>query len=639
MGYALLPKTMVSRRMWIGRLRAGLRFAGMLFICSSAILAVSELLNHWGTHYGLFYWLAEHPGAVLLNLVFVLSGVVFLTFLCNGLDAGCQLATLVFLIPAVASFFKYRWLHEPLVPTDVGLARQMLPLLPRMFPFVPAVAIAGGVITILFLLGFTIRRTTQLRFSWGIRAVVCGSSIAIPAMAMASPPVRMSLASSASMGSGSRVALGQSYQQYGFTLSFATAIGPWGPVMPEGYSNLTVQAVADRLAADGHKTIQSVVPADVVVVLSESFWDPTQLAGIHFSQDPAPFYHALRKQSPQSDFVAPGFGGGTANTEFELLTGLSMRFVPEGAVPYMQFIRDPIPSIPRLFLTQGYATVAIHPFERTFWYRNMVYPRLGFERFDAVDTFSRRDVKGPYVSDFSLMQRVISELSAAKRPTFLLAITMENHGPYVNKWATGHSIKVTGKLTPSQADILESYCEGVRDADQALGMLVDYLQHRDRPAVLVFFGDHLPSFGPDYSILKETGFISDGLSAQDQLKIHRPPALVWTNFPCNLPDRGSVTSPQMIWPDILPALGMEHPFFTTFLGKVRQQTPALSHAVTVDHNGQPMLAMPEGNAILKDYQMIQYDTLFGRHFGRGTMFPEMLSSDVEVPADQARQLH
>ena len=609
-------------RMWVGRLRIVGRFVGMLFIFAFATLAITELLNHSGSLSGIMQWVAERPGVVMLNLGLLMSAICFLVFLLNALDAGCQLGAVLIILPVLASFFKERWLHEPLVPSDFVMVKQLVSLVPRLFAPGPAIIAATGTILALFVMGVVLRRTTRMRFSLAARIIACAGSAAIPALLSATPPSELSLAFADANRGGSIAPLDRYYQQWGFAVSFTAAMGPRGQAIPEGYSNLEVETVIHQVATEYRRLPRPKVQPDVVVVMSESFWDPTRLPGVRFSRDPLPVYHALSQSAGQADFLSPSVGGMTANTEFEFLTGMSMRFLQTGSAPYLHDIGSAIPAVPRVLQAQGYSTVAVHPYLRSFWNRDQVYPLLGFDRFDGVETFSEIDMRGGYVTDQALTRRITDELDAARQPLFVFAISMQNHGPYRKSDLGADDIKVTANLPGEQVDTLQTLCRGLKDADASLGTLVEHLKRRSRPTVLVFFGDHLPSLGNGYAVFKDTGFVGGDTTADEQARLHSVPSLIWTNFPCNMPSRGAMVSPQMVWPDVLRAVGIAHPFYTTFLSQVRSAWPGLSRSVCIDGAQRRTQHTPQGDRVLQSYQMLQYDMLFGRRYGQG-MFGEM----------------
>lgn len=616
------PDGPVRRR--VGQWRMGLRFIGMLVICSAGIELLAELLNRAGTETGLMTWIAHRPGMVLLNLAIVLSGVALVSFLANSLDGGCQIAGILFLAPAVAHYLKRRWLGQPLVPSDVGLLREVAELIPRMCS--PGLAIAGALVGIgvLVVLGAGLRAITAMRFSRSSRTIAALAMILTPAIVLLQPPASMYVTPPPGSVAGTAVPIGRYYEENGFAASFFTMFHRSGPTQPEGYSDAAVQtALREFSRRAANPAVHAAVQPDVVLILSESFWDATRLPGVRYSEDPIPRFHALQKQRPHPDFLSPVFGGLTANAEFEVLTGMSMSFVPEGEVPYAKYIRDTFPSIAWVFKSQGYSTVALHANTPLFWERNRVLPLLGFDQFHGSEVFSPSDLVGPYFSDRALTLRIRQELTAAERPLFLFAISMENHGPFYHKGFKSLDVKVTSPMSPADKELVETLCQGLKDADQSLGMLVDFLAERKKPTILIFFGDHLPVLGADYGVFRRTGFVAGDTSAQDRLRLHTTPVLVWANFPCKFNETAGAMSPQMIWPGVLSAAGIGHPFYTGLLPRVASRQLGVSRMVSLDANGQLMSPSGQVDPVLHDYELIEYDLLFGRRHGFAELFPEV----------------
>src|SRR5690606_22142584 len=164
---------------------------------------------------------------------------------------------------------------------------------------------------------------------------------------------------------------------------------------------------------------------DVIVIMSESLWDPTKLENIRFSSDPMP----VIRQNQTGSIFSPEFGGMTANVEFEALTGFSNAFLPYGSIPYQQYIRGPVPSLATFFGQHGYNSVAIHPFEGWFWNRTSVYEDLGFETFLSQEYLPPLDKRGKFAADDDLMDEIMKVGDKSERPLFLFAVTLQGHGP------------------------------------------------------------------------------------------------------------------------------------------------------------------------------------------------------------------
>jgi phosphoglycerol transferase MdoB-like AlkP superfamily enzyme len=262
--------------------------------------------------------------------------------------------------------------------------------------------------------------------------------------------------------------------------------------------------------------MQSVVPGaasskpDIVVILSESFFNPNILNGYGPGVDFTPDLHRLAMHGVSGQLHVPTFGGGTIRTEFEVLTGLPLRYFPDVQFPYLQIHQKRIPGIVRDLERNGYTTVAVHGNDPGFWNRTQAFKELGFDKFVSIDDFppDDRTMDGKYMSDKSFTDEVLRQLPDNGPPRFLLGISIEAHGPYDSSYGIDararDAIPVPAGLTDPQAKLeLRNYIYHMQHADRQLGRLVDTLAHRNRRTLIVFFGDHLPALMPAY---QQVGF-------------------------------------------------------------------------------------------------------------------------------------
>lgn len=298
------------------------------------------------------------------------------------------------------------------------------------------------------------------------------------------------------------------------------------------------------------------VQPDVIVIMSEAFMDPTVIYNLYFSQDPAPNLRRLSQHHRSGNAVVPVFGGGTANTELEFLTGSLTFFTgPANFVPFEQtnqfFFREIQTALPWLFRDNGYRTIGVHPYYKTFWRRYHNYPLLGFDEFISKEDMPYGDIRGYFISDTYFTDRIIEQINIADEmgmPLFLYGISMENHWPYSYDRYHGlwQDVVVTSPLLDSiELGRVNSYVQGVFYADQELGRLVDFLEERGRPAMVVFFGDHLPIMGAHHdAVFERLGYITNqqvfNWTAEDRQKMFQVPYLVWTNYYTPESDWGTI---------------------------------------------------------------------------------------------------
>jgi phosphoglycerol transferase MdoB-like AlkP superfamily enzyme len=271
-----------------------------------------------------------------------------------------------------------------------------------------------------------------------------------------------------------------------------------GPQQPDPTALATFEA---HFGSELEQRLAGAMPdelPDLIILQSESFFDPGRLNGVDASAF-LQHYHRISRRSLHGEVQVPTFGGLTTRTEFELLTGIPLAAMPGVQYPYQGLVHRPVHSLPWALKQLGYSSRAVHPYDRRFYRRDKVYPLLGFDSFHAISEFVDEDRHGYFVSDAALVRRVI-EIADREGPQLVLAISMENHGP----WDNGRplpvdalaGIEVPDLLDEDEARQLRMFLHHTGRADAALGTLVDWASARERHTMVLFFGDHLPSM-PD----------------------------------------------------------------------------------------------------------------------------------------------
>ncbi|RDS80654.1 LTA synthase family protein [Dyella psychrodurans] len=252
---------------------------------------------------------------------------------------------------------------------------------------------------------------------------------------------------------------------------------------------------------------------DIVVIQSESFFDPSIVRGYEHA-NLTPNLTRLAAGGMSGPLHVPTYGGGTIRTEFEVLTGLSLRYFSNMQFPYLQLNDKVVPSMVRILRSHGYETVALHGNDPTFWNRNTAFKALGFDRFVSQSSFpADAAMDGKYMADSAMTDEIMAQLKDSGPPQFLFAISLEAHGPYdvtPNDAAARDAIPVPASVGPQDKIQMQNYLYHMQHADQELGRLAALMSQRSRPTLLLFYGDHLPGLTGAY---RATGFV-DG---QDML--------------------------------------------------------------------------------------------------------------------------
>lgn len=396
-------------------------------------------------------------------------------------------------------------------------------------------------------------------------------------------------------------------QVNGIAVTFTMNLAYMAMEKPAGYDAQHQQAVLETFVLDNSK--QSEELPNIIVVMNEAFSDLSVLGDFFASEDMMPYVHRLQ----QDETTVTGYlnvsvcGGNTANTEFEFLTGNSMAFLPQGSIPYQQYITHEIFALPSYLASLGYETAALHPYYASGWDRERVYPLLGFSKTFFQEEFTNPRYIRKYVSDNSCVNQIIElyENKEEGTPLFLFAVTMQNHGGYTETFENfTPDITVEG----SDSTALSCYLSLIKRSDKALEKLISYFEHADEKTVIVFFGDHQPNDSVAEQILNLNGMSTKSLT-EEQLKLrYQVPYVIWSNDKTLAAEKKD-TSANYLAAQMLSYAGIDTTGYFSYLLEVQNEYPIVSamRAVTKDGADTNPHNLKEE---LLDYQSMQYYQLF-----------------------------
>ncbi|MGK9281543.1 LTA synthase family protein [Sinorhizobium meliloti] len=603
------------------RTLSGARSALFTLLIATALVFTVELIVRWSLLDTVAYFTDPMRPAWTTVAVFFLAMLGVDALFGREHKAALLVAPLA-VVPAFISQQKQVFLSDPLYPTDFLFGRQIMELMPVLVKDRPwtAVGVVAGLIAAIVV------GTLLLRYAWRNfpkltrRERLMRIAFALPLLVAfwnimdynQFSWIRDRLRVIPIMWDQT-----ENYRHNGFALAFAINLPMANVSAPAGYMADAIDRIPVKSLPAG--TTHRGKP-DVIVLMSESFWDPTRLPKVKLTPDPMPTIRELQG----GNVFSPEFGGMTANVEFEALTGFSNAFLPYGSIPYQQYIRNPIPSLATFFRGEGYVSRAIHPFQGWFWNRTAVYKAFGFDMFRSEENMPAMQKRGIFASDESLTKEIIRQADEVEDPFFFFAVTLQGHGPYeANRYAK-NTIKVEGDLPEADRQVLATYAQGVKEADDSLKMLMDWAKERDRETIIVLFGDHLPPLNTVYS---STGYMK-GITAErkgpkDQMKAeHETPLVVWSNKTGPKKNIGTI-SPAFLSYQILKQAGYEHPYYTGFLGKVYDHYRVLDRYMLIRKNGKDVadwLRQPKVPASLRDYRFLQHDMMFGKRYSTERFF-------------------
>ena len=425
------------------------------------------------------------------------------------------------------------------------------------------------------------------------------------------------------------------YIEKGFVAAFAESARYLKPIdAPDNYSEETMQEIYNKINAlqeqsDGNK-------ANIIVIMSESFWDITRVRELGFSEEIFPTYRELQKTAVTGELLTNVYNGGTVNSEFEALTGFSVAYLPPEYMPYQRCMRPNFFSINSYLKSEGYESLAIHPFEKTNYNRNTAYEYLGFDKTLWGEDFDENAerMRG-YISDHALTEKIISEYekhnSESDKPWFNLSVSMQNHGGY---WESSidsdknYDIDVSKFKENSQGSI-KDLAIGLHYADLALGELIDYFENSDEPTIIIMFGDHISNAGPiGETLLDQSSLLGEGynLSASGKgvaaatedsiFEQRRVPFMAWSNYDNVQKDCGIVSITQLL-PTVFSEYNVAMPKYFEYLKKSQKIYPACASNIIVDKEGKVSFIdnmTAEQKKQYDEYWLIEYDYIFGKNY-------------------------
>lgn len=327
-----------------------------------------------------------------------------------------------------------------------------------------------------------------------------------------------------------------SYHKYGYALSFVITVNGSHIKKPSGYSVSSVKDITSKYKSDKVKTKTKTTTKspNVIVIMNESFSDLKAVGDFKTSGDYMPFYHSLKKNTIKGYMHTSVFGGGTADTEFEFLTGNTMQFIPFRSIPYNNMIKTSSPSFTQNLKSSGYTgNIAFHPGMSTSYNRSNVYPLLGFSKFISLEDLKNPDYLRSYVSDKYDFKQIEKYYTAAKAknsnsPFYMFNVTIQNHAAYkVSDGVVQKEVSITDDN--AREEQAEQYINLIKKSDEALEQLITYYKKVDQPTVIVMFGDHQPRVGDSFynSIY---GKSSSQLSLKETEKKYHVPVMIWANY-------------------------------------------------------------------------------------------------------------
>lgn len=600
------------------------RVGGILLALSPVLLTFLCQLITLRSLEQTFLWFGSHPMAVFLT-----AGLLLLVELALLLAFGRPFWAV--LIPAVpitvlslASTLKELVNGVPLLISDLSMARQAGSIAGFLRPgmswgkgTLPAIVLLA-----LLLAGLAFFFRGALLSPGRYRAVGCEMTVVLLALLLLVSPLK-----SFAAGEEGETQAGRN-QRLGFLLGLYSAGVDSVMSEPGDYTEDNLNQILLDLEAKAEPTPPPSVQPNVVLLVSESFFDVTELPGLTFTRDPILNFHALSKRWPTGIFLSNTYGGGTGNVEMEILTGIPSAFL--GAGESLTTLSDPdaylrLPSIARVFSAQGYETVMVHTYTDSLYNRGVNLPKVGFQTTVYQKDFPKGSHEaGGFLSDHSLTQELIRRFEGkGDSPIFLYGLSMENHPPYHAGKFFGEpsGLGTKSSLLSSEAlEVMDALALGLRDADAALGELLDYFSRQKEPVIVVFLGDHLPGLyvTEEDNLYTAMGYCSSSntqdWSPEEMEKMHSTRFLVWNNYDADL-DVPQALSCTTLGTQLLSWAGAERPLYFQWVDRASHEALLYRSRLFVSGTGVAYEKPPqESEKTMSAWRNLVYDIIYGRGY-------------------------
>lgn len=501
-----------------------------------------------------------------------ISAVVFIIMLlfCNSLRLAIGICGVMYYVWAIASYFTYLFRGLPLQSMDlldIGTATTVAG--EYEYEITLHMLIVGVILISILMCMFTGRhykvarkRVTKIMIRiLGIAMLVGG----IHYLKTSEQPEAWGVSVDGNRPS-------DSYYKYGVQLCFIQSARDSIVKKPDGYSVEKIKEIQDSVADNTEKTEgmqRKEEQPNIIVIMDETFADLNSFGDFEVSQEVMPFYNSLSENTIKGKTMVSTIGGGTGKTEFEFLTGTSMRMFGTTYSPYVMIGKRLDVSLAATLKGQGYATCAIHPYIPTNYNREIAYKTMGFDSYLSLKDFEGMSTKRDFVTDEACYEKIRELIKEEEDPLFTFCVTIQNHSPYNNTSYEGDI-----KLQDYEDEEAEQYLSLVHESDQALEKMISYLEEMEEPTVVVFFGDHLPGLSQEfYQYI--FGKTNEELSFEEYQNYYLTPFMIWANYDIQ-EQKDVLTSMNYLGAMTLEIAGAELSEYDQYLLQLQEKVPGFS---------------------------------------------------------------
>lgn len=506
--------------------------SAILVIIASAVITLTVIYMAPESFIVFLRLIKENPLLFLLNIIPVIITALLLWAAINKTLLSLIITASIFIGFAIANNIKISMRQSPLLPTDLALLTETFAII-KNFGSGTILSTIVKIIIVVILCRLLLKFVKAEKLSAKARIIMALASAAAAFVLNITVYASNAIYDSFPVNGNIYFDVNQ-YGSKGFIYCFFHNANTLRVKKPDGY--IGYDFPDEQYYKYSEQNCKQ--RPNIIMIMGEAFSDLSENPNISFDgyDDPLKNYKALcaEEGSVSGHIVVPNYGGGTSDTEFDVLTGYPTRYLESTLASY-SFVNKKTDSLAWIFKNMGYDTLAIHPGYSWFYNRINVYKHLGFDDFLHLDDFDpQTQNKGGYISDEAFTDKLIEKFDESRssgNPIFMFCVTIQNHGPYDEKYNEKYdNFSTNVSLTNSEITLLNNYFEGIKDMDTELKRLTDYLDTIDEPTVVVYFGDHLPGFsnGMDFFSILDYNINANG-NAEERLGVYETPFLIWQN--------------------------------------------------------------------------------------------------------------
>lgn len=410
----------------------------------------------------------------------------------------------------------------------------------------------------------------------------------------------------------------------GYILDFVAKFKEVSASEPDNYDIELIENLAKQYGEQSsEQENENRTNPHIIVIMDEAFSDLSVIGNFSTNEEIMPFISSLKENTVSGYALSSVYGGNTANSEYEFLTGNSMAWLSPNCVPYQQYIRSSTYSmVSYLKSMYGYNCISMHPYKSSGWNRPAAYGYFGFDECYFIDDFPKTDYIRKYISDRDMFEFLIEtyEAQAADEPLFIFGVTMQNHGGYTYN-GENYTKSISLSDCVSEYPEVEQYLSLIRETDKAVEYLISYFQNADEDVVIVFFGDHQPKINEEfYDEIRET----TEYTLDEQQNLYKVPFFIWANYDIE-EAYIDCTSLNYLSTYVYDAAEIELPVYNRFLCDMQNYIPSINANGFYSIDSECYLPFDEADDdelyYLELYEILQYNNIFDKKNQNEIFFP------------------